>query len=147
VSGLRYNEGKRKWSLVPWNALEEVVKVLEQGATKYAPFNWQKGLSWTETYESLQRHAVSWISGEDKDKESGNHHMAHVAVNALFLLWFWLTEKGTDDRYKDNNNNKEDDVDRQRKAIARSFWEASRNTNGWHALEHSGVFSSEEDLC
>ncbi len=100
TQGTRHNAGKRRWGLLPFNALEEVVKVLEVGAIKYGSFNWQKGLSWTETFESLQRHLLKWFNGENVDEESGLNHMAHVATNSLFLLYFVLTGKGRDDRPK-----------------------------------------------
>ena len=37
--GLRYNKEKLKWSLVDFESLEEMVKVLEFGAEKYEPDN------------------------------------------------------------------------------------------------------------
>ena len=39
---LRHNTGKLKWGLVDFKSLEPMVEVLEFGAKKYAPFNWQK---------------------------------------------------------------------------------------------------------
>ena len=51
--GNRFNEGKPKWSYVPQSALIPMVRVLEYGVKKYAPYNWTKGLSITETCESL----------------------------------------------------------------------------------------------
>ena len=38
MSGLRYNTGKLKWSLVDYPSLEPLVKVLEFGAEKYSKF-------------------------------------------------------------------------------------------------------------
>ena len=40
----RHNEGKIKWSLVPFRALEPMVQVLMFGAKKYSPDNWKKGM-------------------------------------------------------------------------------------------------------
>jgi hypothetical protein len=110
LSGDRYNTGKRKWGLLSFKALEPLVKVLEFGASKYAPYNWAKGLSFTETFECLQRHVIAWYNGEDNDPETGHSHMAHVLCNAMFLMHFIVTGTGTDDRpqLQDNNNkNKE----------------------------------------
>lgn len=98
--GLRYNKGKLPYHLLPEDAVAEVVKVLAQGAEKYADWNWARGLKWdSETAASLHRHLAAWKRGEDFDEESGQHHMAHVACNALFLLHYHLTGKGEDDRY------------------------------------------------
>lgn len=86
--GLRYNEGKRKWSLVNFKALEPMIEVLEYGATKYEPFNWQKGLNDKEILESLQRHLAKLFDGEEIDNESGLHHIGHILCNAMFYSYF-----------------------------------------------------------
>jgi hypothetical protein len=96
--GLRFNEGKSKWGLLSWPALRELVAVLEFGARKYASWNWSKGLSWSECFESLQRHLISWYQGEDKDPETGLSHIAHVMCNAMFLMHFIIFRTGRDDR-------------------------------------------------
>lgn len=101
MSGLRYNKGKIKWGLVPFKALEPMVRVLEFGAGKYEPFNWAKGLSYVEVCESLQRHLYSFMNGEDNDKESKIHHIGHILCNAMFLSYMVITNKGTDDRFKE----------------------------------------------
>jgi len=97
-AGLRYNAGKARYDLVPPDALEELVKVYTMGAEKYAPRNWELGLSWSACFASLMRHAWAWMRGEDRDAESGQLHMAHVAWNALTLVAFALRGDGTDDR-------------------------------------------------
>lgn len=98
VGGARYNTGKLSWGLLSWPALRELVKVLEFGRAKYAAWNWSNGLSWTETFESLQRHLLAWYTGEDKDPETGLSHIAHVLCNAMFLMHFVLFGTGRDDR-------------------------------------------------
>lgn len=98
--GKRYNQGKPKWSLVPQKALLPMVEVLEFGAAKYAPFNWQKGLSVTEICESLKRHLDSFMEGEDLDPESKLKHIGHIQCNALFLSWMMENKPGLDDRFK-----------------------------------------------
>jgi hypothetical protein len=35
TDGVKYDQGKRDWTLLPWDGLEWVVKVLEYGAAKY----------------------------------------------------------------------------------------------------------------
>lgn len=93
--GSRFNENKPRWSLLPRLALVPVVKVLMYGAKKYEPYNWAKGLSYSETCDSLLRHVNDWRGGETNDAESGCHHLAHAACNILFLLHFELNP----DRY------------------------------------------------
>ena len=91
--GLRYNEGKLRWSLLPLEPIMEVIKVLEFGAKKYAKDNWKK-FTKQETdencYDSMMRHIQAWRGGETHDVETGLPHMAHVMCNALFILWHAL---------------------------------------------------------
>ncbi|HKE56465.1 MAG TPA: dATP/dGTP diphosphohydrolase domain-containing protein [Pyrinomonadaceae bacterium] len=49
--GVKKDLGKLRWSLLPWDALEEVVKVLMFGASKYADRNWEKGMDWDRVFD------------------------------------------------------------------------------------------------
>lgn len=83
------DEGKLRWSLLPWRALAKVVEVLEYGAGKYRAHAWAEVESAEDRYkEALLRHVAAYASGELVDPESGKSHLAHVACNALFLLHF-----------------------------------------------------------
>lgn len=95
--GLRYDDGKIRMELLPFDALRSVAEVLTVGAKKYAPRNWERGMLWSKCVGCLMRHLVSRMMGERLDKESGLPHLAHVAVNALFLLTYELRGAGTDD--------------------------------------------------
>ena len=108
--GLRFNEGKLKWSLVSWKALEPMVLVLMFGAEKYDDHNWKKGLKYTEVCESLQRHLNAFIEGADNDEESKISHVGHILCNAMFLSYMFLFRKDLDNRYKDENFNKQYDA-------------------------------------
>ena len=88
--GVRYSAGKLPFRLVPWDGFIEVVEVFKMGGSKYAPRNWENGLSYESTFDSLMRHAIAWYLGEDNDWESGLHHMAHVAWNALVLVTYHM---------------------------------------------------------
>jgi hypothetical protein len=87
MSGDRFNEGKRKWSLVDFESLEPMVEVLESALSKYNKNNWKKGLYVNEMCESLLRHTFSFLNGEDNDKESGISHIGHILSNAMFLSY------------------------------------------------------------
>ena len=80
----RFNEGKPKWSLVHYASLVPMIRVLEFGTKKYAPFNWQKPMDLKEILESMQRHLAALFDGEETDKESGISHMGHIMCNAMF---------------------------------------------------------------
>lgn len=69
------------------NALVEVSKALRMGEEKYGRGNWRIVESKEDRYlAALMRHLVAIHQGEKNDPESGLSHLAHVAVNALFLL-------------------------------------------------------------
>ena len=97
---IRYSQGKMPWRLLPWDAMHEVVRVFQAGCGKYAPRNWEEGLSFDETFDSMMRHATDWYMGEEWNKKDGNvHHLAQVIWNALVLLAFTLRgRKDLDDR-------------------------------------------------
>ena len=97
--GTRENSNKPKWSLLPQSTLIPMVDVLEFGANKYGPANWQKGLSIRETCESLKRHLDKFMEGENMDLESGLHHIGHIQCNAMFISWMLEHRPELDDRY------------------------------------------------
>lgn len=98
-AGLRFDAGKSRWDLVP-PEIGELVDVYTFGATKYAARNWELGMSWGRVFGSLLRHAWAFWRGEDIDRETGMHHMAHCAWNAIALLTYSRRGIGLDDRVK-----------------------------------------------
>ncbi len=100
----KYDQGKTDWSLMPWDAVEEINKVLDFGAKKYAAHNWKVdgGFKWTRVFGSLCRHIFAWARGEDLDHESKLPHLAHAGANILFLLHYAKnkTTYPKDDRQK-----------------------------------------------
>lgn len=96
--GERFNADKMRPSLISPFALWMLGKVLQFGAKKYAPHNWTKGLSWEETCDSLQRHYLKFLMGEELDEESQLPHVAHLFCNTMFLVHMHVTGTGKDDR-------------------------------------------------
>lgn len=94
----RYDKGKVRYSLLPWDVIRELVKIYEYGYDKYGKDNWKKGMSWSRVYDSAMRHLQSFWGGEDTDPESGLHHLSHVTWNIVTLLWYFIHKVGTDDR-------------------------------------------------
>jgi hypothetical protein len=88
--GTRANGSKPPFELIDALAMEELAKVLAWGAKKYAKHNWRKGLSFSETIGSLERHVAALKRGEIRDPESGCLHSAHMLANAMFLTRFLL---------------------------------------------------------
>lgn len=89
-----------RFSLIPFDAMDEILRGYTYGADKYSPHNWRRGYKWSLSFDALMRHLTAWWEGEDRDKESGLNHLAHAAWHCIALLWFQLNDKGTDDRYK-----------------------------------------------
>lgn len=78
---------KVDFALVEPAFIAEVAKVMTLGSVKYGRFNWKiKGMDYTRVMAALLRHAYQWLGGEDKDKESGCSHLAHVACNCMMLM-------------------------------------------------------------
>ena len=92
AKALKFDEGKVDWGLVPFEALEGMVRVLEFGAKKYAEGNWAEngGLGKRRLLNSLCRHVFAYMKGEDLDPESGLPHTSHAQCNLLFLSYYIL---------------------------------------------------------
>ena len=98
MEGVKHDQGKPSFHLFPGDALAEVGRVLDYGATKYAPRNWEKGMNWLRPWNACMRHLWAWVGGEDNDPETGINHLAHACCNLLFLLAYAKRKVGTDDR-------------------------------------------------
>lgn len=88
ASFVKADSGKLQWSLIPFEELKDVVKVLMLGAKKYNPDNWKKCDDVKRYKDALMRHVISYVSGDERDEESGLSHLAHAICNCLFLMWF-----------------------------------------------------------
>jgi hypothetical protein len=93
VEGVKFDNNKAQWSLMPWKALSQVVDVLTYGAKKYAPDNWKKVPNARQRYvDASFRHLTAYVGGEKNDSETGMSHLAHAMCCLLFLLAFDLGE-------------------------------------------------------
>ncbi len=94
--GRKDDSAKIRYSLLPVGTVNQVVQVLEYGAsTKYEINNWQKVPSArTRYYDAAMRHIDAWWNGElldlDKGGQKGSHlpHLAHAICCLMFLMWF-----------------------------------------------------------
>ena len=88
------DQGKLQWSLMPFEQLEDVVRVLMNGAKTYARDNWKKCDDPTRYTDALMRHVTAYVEGQKFDTEPGGdmlHHLAHAICDCLFIMYF---EKG-----------------------------------------------------
>ena len=89
MQGKKLDQNKPRMSLLPKGALNAVIRVLEFGATKYQVDNWKHvPEAKTRYYDAMQRHIDAWWQGEQKDPETGEHHLAHAICCGMFLWWF-----------------------------------------------------------
>lgn len=95
---LKKDFGKLPWHLFPFDAAEEIVKVLDYGAKKYAPRGWEAGMDYSRLYSALIRHLVSWFMRRGNDPDTGLSHLAHAGACVLFLIAYELRGRGKDDR-------------------------------------------------
>lgn len=95
--GTKYGASKPQPSLVPYDAIAWLARVLEYGAAKYARGNWQKLDSEADRIkllDALERHVGEFKNGLANgekltlDGESKMPTIAHVLCNAVFLTFF-----------------------------------------------------------
>lgn len=96
--GVKYDQGKPDLSMIPYEALEEIAKVLMFGASKYDKNNWKKGINSTRLAGAALRHLGKWCDGIDVDSESNLSHLSHAATNLLMLIWTMKNKPEVDDR-------------------------------------------------
>lgn len=98
TQGIKFDEGKLRYDLLPTKSVAQVVEVLTYGAEKYEPRNWEKGMSHSRLYSAAQRHLNAYWGGQDLDEETAFEHLAHAATNLLMLLQLRVTHPDLDDR-------------------------------------------------
>lgn len=87
--GVKYDNDKPMWDLLPEEAEAAIVDVLTYGAKKYDADNWRKVPDLTRRYyAALRRHLHAYRLGEKVDPESGHHHLAHAACCLMFMLQY-----------------------------------------------------------
>lgn len=100
--GIKHDQGKLMWHLFPLWCFHGVVRVLMAGAKKYAPWNWTKGMPYSQTYNAAIRHLDAFMGGEDFDPETGESHLDHAQCCIMFLKHHFENHKNLDDRFKGN---------------------------------------------
>lgn len=96
----RWNEGKTEWSLIDFSSIECLAKVLMYGKKKYAKDNWKKGWYKQDLTDSLMRHTLAVLRGEEFDPEHGISHIGGVLFNAMALEYCRLNNKFLDNDSK-----------------------------------------------
>ncbi len=96
--GVKFDSEKAAYELVPPEAMHALADLFALGAKKYDRRNWEKGMRWGRVFAAMMRHAWKWWSGEEYDRELGQHHLASVMWCASVLFAYFCRGVGEDDR-------------------------------------------------
>lgn len=97
----RKDAGKPRYDLISPVATEDLARVLEFGAHKYAENGWRSNpQDWTRTIRSAFSHLNAIARGDDMDVDSGLPHAACLMANAMILDEYLRLGLGRDDRYR-----------------------------------------------
>ena len=87
-AGMKSDDGKLRFDLVPPLALKVLAQVFTMGSKKYDDNSWQNLENFEQRYlAALHRHLNAHQLGEIKDPESGLYHLDHAMWNILALRW------------------------------------------------------------
>jgi len=87
TAGIKHDEAKPRFDLIPPIAELEVAKVLEYGTRKYDENNWRYVENPQARYmAAARRHINAWMQNESYDDESGLPHLAHAITSLMFIL-------------------------------------------------------------
>lgn len=89
----KHDEGKPRYDLLPWEAIDALARALTFGANEYGENSWRT-VEVHRYVAALLRHLSAAERGEAKDPKSGIDHWAHVLANAAFIVA--LREQGSD---------------------------------------------------
>ena len=110
MSAIKHDNNKPQLDLIPPTAILALAKVLDYGATKYSPRNWENGMRWGRVYAACLRHLFSWWAGkgttnksflfDEVDDETQYSHLWHALACIVFLVCYEEWNRGEDDRPK-----------------------------------------------
>jgi hypothetical protein len=86
AGGVKYDNGKLRFDLIPPESLKAIAEVFTFGAKKYGDRNWEKGISANRHFGAVQRHLWQWWQGKELDEESGLSHLSHAICDLAMLL-------------------------------------------------------------
>lgn len=82
-------EGKGRYDLIPWDAIQELAIHCEKGALKYGERNCEKGIPMHSLIDSAMRHLSCYMRGMEDEP-----HLRAAMWNISFAIW---TEKNRPD--------------------------------------------------
>lgn len=98
MTASRDNEEKAQLSFCLLGNIEKEAAVWEFGAKKYTRGNWLQGMEYTKAADSLLRHLVDFLKGQDLDEETQLPLVDHIICSAKILANSFHNYKELDDR-------------------------------------------------
>lgn len=102
MGGIKHDDGKNRWDLLPFDAVEKVVEIYTFGAAEYGENTWQN-VEEERYWAALLRHICAARKGEKFDEKSKKLHIAHAAWNCLALIWIELNKTMEDQNGTESN--------------------------------------------
>ena len=97
--GIKYDDDKLRFDLIPPIALRALAEVYTFGARKYTDNSWQNLENFEARYlAALHRHLNAHQLGELRDKDSGLYHLDHLLWNVVALRWKLQQDEQKDTR-------------------------------------------------
>ncbi len=90
-TGVKKDEGKARFELIAWEVVEAVARILTEGAKKYDPRNWEKGILYGRVFSGVLRHLTAWFNAKVSGTDGINHsdgnesHLDHAITGLMFL--------------------------------------------------------------
>ena len=89
MPGLKFDKEKNRLDLLFIPFLKGVARILTFGSKKYAPDNWKKVKHGRRRYyRAAMSHIMDWRDGEEKDLETGEHHLLHAGCCIMFAYGY-----------------------------------------------------------
>lgn len=98
--GVKFDNGKLRYDLIPTGPLAAVAAVYTVGAAKYADRNWELGMDRGRVYAASLRHMNAYWSGQVHDPETGIHHLAHAVFGMMAIMEYDMAGIGADNRMR-----------------------------------------------
>lgn len=96
--GKKLNKDKPKICLVPEEAILGAAIVFTQALDTHEPYNYRKGLFWTDLTDSLDRHMLKFKAGQEFDEDTGLPQIWHILANASMLEYMRVHHPELDNR-------------------------------------------------
>lgn len=100
MAGKKEDSNKAPISLIPTEAILAMAEGFAYGAKKYGAHNFREGIEYTRLIDSLMRHTLAFLAGEDIDEESGLPHVSLMGSNFAMLQYQTVHHPELDNRYK-----------------------------------------------